>query len=138
MPLTIDRLYFENAVGRLSEHPNGYALVQYKAGSRVLSDFQSFHTHLGHLLRRRGWFKMLADQRQMAPFTEEEQSWIQDQWLAESQAIDHDMVAAVLLPDDVFARLSANQVINDAREGALAYHVFLDEMEAALWLSRMS
>ena len=80
---------------------------------------------------------VLADQRQMAPFTEEEQSWIQDQWLAESQATDHDMVAAVLLPDDVFARLSANQVMNDAREGALAYHVFLDELEDALWLSRM-
>jgi hypothetical protein len=138
MPLTIGRLYFENAVGQLAEHPNGYALVQFKPGKRDFIDFQSFLTHLGHLLRRRGWYKILVNQRQMAPFTEEERSFVHQHWLAQSQANQPDMVAAVLLPEDVFARLSMNLVMNDAREGALSYHVFMDEVKAAAWLRQIS
>jgi hypothetical protein len=137
MPLTSSLLYFENAVGRLYEHTDGYVLVQYKPGKRLFLDMQAFLTHLGQLLRRRGWHKMLADQRQMSQFTEEERLWIQERWLAQSQATGHEMLAAVLLPEDVFARLSMNLVMNDAREGALIYHVFRDEVAAADWLKRM-
>ena len=134
MPLAAHVLYFENAVGRLSEHANGYAVVYYKPGKRVLSDFQAFLTHLGNLLHRRNWHKVLTDQRAMAPFTDEERLWVRDFWLAAQPGVRRETLAAVLLPEDVFARLATNLVMHDAREGALVYHVFNEEHAAASWL----
>ena len=134
MPLVTQVVYFENPVGRLSEHANGYAIVQYKPGKRVFSEFQALLTHLGHLLRRRGWHKVLTDQRALAPFTEQEQTWIREQWMNPAPSQRQQTLAAVLLPHDVFARLSSNLVMQDAREGALTYHIFEDEAAAGAWL----
>jgi hypothetical protein len=134
MPLTAQSVYFENPVGRLSEHAQGYAIVQYKPGKRVFSEFQALLTHLGHLLHRRNWHKVLTDQRVMTPFTDEEREWINQRWLHTPLGVRQERVAAVLLPHDVFARLSSNLVMHDAKEGALTYHIFEDEATAGMWL----
>jgi hypothetical protein len=127
-------LYYQNAIGRLYEHPDGYAVVDYNAGKRKLSDYQAFLNHLEHLLKRRGWNKMLANQRLMEPFSDEERTWITEQWLVVSHALQREMIAAVLLPNDVFARLAMSTLMQGAREGALVYRVFNDAGEAAKWL----
>ena len=134
MPLTSHTIYFENAVGRLSEHAHAYALVQYKPGKRAFTDFQALLTHLGHLLHRRNWHKVLTDQRAMPPFTDEEREWINQRWLHTPLGVRQERVAAVLLPHDVFARLSSNLVMHDAKEGTLTYHIFEDEAAAGAWL----
>jgi len=134
MPLTTHSVYFENLVGRLSEHADGYAIVHYKPGKRVFSDFQALLTHLGHLLHRRQWHKVLTDQRAMAPFTDEERVWINERWLHTPLGVRQERVAAVLLPHDVFARLATNLVMHDAREGNLTYHIFEEENAAGAWL----
>jgi hypothetical protein len=127
-------IYYQNSIGRLYEHPDGYVVVDYEAGTRVKLDYVTFLQHLEHLLKRRGWNKMLANQRLMAPFTEEEITWIRGQWLTVSHALQREMLAAVLLPNDVFARLAVNNLLHDAREGALIYRVFNDAQAAAEWL----
>ncbi|TGD79690.1 hypothetical protein [Hymenobacter wooponensis] len=137
MPFLASSLYFENAVGKLYEQADSYAFVQYKSGKRAFPDLQAFLTHLAQLLRRRGWYKMLTDQRQMSQFTQEERLWIRDTWLTGPQAVSHELLAAVLLPEDVFARLSMKLVMNETREGILVYHIFGDEQEAAAWLRRI-
>jgi len=130
MPLSTHLVYFENAVGRITEHTHGYAVVRYHPGKRQAADFQAFLTHL---LQRRGWHKMLTDQRALSPFTEPERTWIREQWLNPVPG-GRDLVAAVLLPHDVFARLATHLVMQDAREGALVYHIFEDKVAAAHWL----
>jgi hypothetical protein len=130
-------IYYQNAIGRLYEHPEGYVVVDYNAGSRQKGDYVAFLQHLEHLLHRRGWNKMLANQRLMAPFTEEERAWIQGQWLTVSHALQREMVAAVLLPDDVFARLAMSSLLHEAREGALVYRIFNDAQAAATWLRQV-
>lgn len=75
-------LYFENTMGRIYEHPAGFALLRYRAGRRSLSDVQAFLVHTGRLLQQRGWRKMLSDQRLLTPFTEVEQALILDYWQA--------------------------------------------------------
>jgi len=136
MPLTTHSVYFENLVGRLSEHADGYAIVHYKPGKRVFSDFQALLTHLSHLLQRRGWHKVLSDQRALAPFTEQEQAYIRARWQQASG--HHERLVAALLPHDVYARLSAHLVINDAHEGDVTYHVFEEEVAAGAWLRQTS
>jgi hypothetical protein len=134
MPLTIHSVYFENPVGRLSEHVDEYAIVQYKPGKREFHEFQALLTHLGHLLHRHHWHKVLTDQRAMAPFTEQERAWINDRWLHTPLGERQERIAAVLLPHDVFARLATSQVMHDAKEGDLTYHIFEDAAAASAWL----
>ncbi|WP_046246528.1 hypothetical protein [Hymenobacter terrenus] len=131
------RLYFENPVGRVLEHPDGYALVQYAAGPRDFTTFQAFLTHTSHLLRRHNWHKMLADQRAMAPFTDQERTWIKDYWLAQSQSEGYDLYGAVVIPNDEFARLSLSLVMNDSQQSALTYRMFEAETEATAWLQQL-
>lgn len=125
------RIYFENLVGSLLEHPDGYAIIQYNAGKRALSDLQAFLTHASQLLRTRNWSKILADQTAMAPYTEEESAWVKQYWLARS---DRPIYGAIVLPEDVFARLSVNNLVSDAQEAALTYRVFDNTIDAAAWL----
>ena len=134
MPLTSHTIYFENSAGRLSEHAHAYALVQYKPGKREFREFQALLTHLSHLLRRQGWHKVLSDQRALAPFTEQEQAYIRARW--QETGGHHERLVAALLPHDVYARLSAHLVINDAHEGDVTYHIFEDEQAAAAWLGQ--
>ncbi|HEX8426125.1 hypothetical protein [Hymenobacter sp.] len=131
------RLYFENPVGRILEHPDGYAVVQYKAGLRQLDHLQAFLTHAGRLLRLRNWYKMLGDQRLMAPFSDEERSWILEYWLARKENESQPLFGAVLLPHDVFARLSVSQIMQEAKAAAMTYRLFQDTEEAEAWLRQL-
>jgi hypothetical protein len=131
------RLYFENPVGRLLEQPLGnYIVVEYRAGARKFSEFQAFLTHAGQLLNRQGWHKMLGDQRLMAPFTPEEIEWLTDFWLTSAQRRTNTLYGAVLLPNDVFARLSVSQVMNEAKAAAMTYRLFDNEAAAVDWLTQ--
>ena len=132
------RLYFENPVGRLLEHPDGYALVQYAPGARDFPTYQAFLTHTSQLLRRHGWHKMLADQRQMAPFTDEERNWIREFWLARSENEGYELFGAILVPADVFAQLSLNIIMQDSQQSALTYRMFDNEPEAVVWLQHQA
>lgn len=131
------RVYFENSVGRIAEHPDGYAYVTYNAGPRKMEHFQAFLIHVSQLLHRQGWRKLLGDQRLMSPFTEEERLWIMNYWLTRS-TVGRQMYGAILVPQDVFARLSVSQMISEAREAALTYRLFDNEFEASSWLRQLT
>jgi hypothetical protein len=127
-------LYFENAAGRLLEHPNEYVIFQYHPGKREFADLQALLTHTGILLRRNNWYKLLGDQRLMAPFTPEESRWIVEYWLDTRHQRPGGIYGAVLLAHDVFARLSMNQVMHEAQAAAMTYRLFEDEAQATAWL----
>jgi hypothetical protein len=125
-------LYFENPVGRVLEHPDGYAVVEYHAGKRKLNELQAFLTHTGQLLQRRSWNRLLGDQRLLSPFTDEESAWILNYWL--DRPANQQIWAAVILPNDVFARLSVSQMVTEAKAASLTYRLFNTADEAAAWL----
>jgi hypothetical protein len=101
------RVYFENPVGRLLEQPvGGYLVVEYHNGPRKLSDLQAFLTQAGELLALRGWDRLIADQGQMPAFTQEEAEWVSQYWLNRTQQRTDLLHGAMLLPHDVFERLS--------------------------------
>jgi hypothetical protein len=98
--------YFENAVGRLLEYPvELYISVEYHAGPRQLDELQSFLNQAGQLLAQRGWDKLRSDKGMMAAFTAEELAWIIEYWATKKHR-PTDLYSAMLLPHDVFARLS--------------------------------
>ncbi|WP_375435952.1 hypothetical protein [uncultured Hymenobacter sp.] len=130
------QLYFENAMGRIFEHPNGYAWLCYHSGQRTLSDVQGFLTHTGRLLQRYGWHRMLSDQRVMLPFTEDERLLILDYW--QKRYLAYGLVTgAVVLSHDVFTRLSFSQIQQQA-QGVLSYRMFELEEAAISWLTQLA
>ncbi|GAA3970541.1 hypothetical protein [Hymenobacter antarcticus] len=131
------RLYFENPIGRVLEDPNGYALVQYAAGPRDFATFQAFLTHTHQLLRRHGWHKMLADQRHMTPYTEQERAWIADHWLAQSADDGYPLFGAIIIASDVYAHLAPVPTMDAVRhQSALTYRIFEAEQDATNWLAQ--
>ncbi|SMB84981.1 hypothetical protein SAMN00120144_3145 [Hymenobacter roseosalivarius DSM 11622] len=127
------RVYFENSVGRILEHPDGYAVVQYHAGTREIAYLQAFLRHVGQLLKLRGWYKILGDQRLMTPYTEEESQWITDYWLSyENQA--REIYGAVMMATDAWAQLPDSYRLQDAQAGAMTYRLFDNEAAALDWL----
>jgi hypothetical protein len=132
LPLT-----YQNSIGHLYEHPAGYVIIDYQPGIRERSDYQAFLHQLERLLQRRGWHKMLANQRRMAPFADVERTWLYEQWRTLSQTLQQEMVAAVLLPEDVFARLTMSTLMQGARAGALRYRIFTEAPAAAAWLDQV-
>lgn len=81
---------------------------------------------------------MLGDQRLMAPFTEEESAWIVNYWLDANRQRPGGLYGAVLLANDVFARLSMNQVMHEARASALTHRLFDSEANAVAWLREVA
>ncbi len=138
MPTSTSRLYFNNPVGRVMEHPDGYAHVIYEPGPRRLDYLQAFLTHTGKLLRLRGWHKIFGDQRLMSPYTPEERQWIIDYWLTAEQRGSATIYGAVLLSEDDFAQLPASQATTEARAAALTYRLFDSETAAQQWLQQVS
>jgi hypothetical protein len=133
------RLYFENPVGRLLEQSVGqYVVVEYHAGPRKFNELQAFLTHAGQLLSRQGWHKLLGDQRHMAPFTPEELEWVTGFWLTSAQRRTNELYGAVLLPHDVFARLSVSQLMNEAKAASMTYRLFETEEAATTWLLELA
>ncbi|MBC6697978.1 hypothetical protein [Hymenobacter sp. BT190] len=131
------RIYFENPVGILLEHPLGYAIVQYKAGKRNFEEMKAFLTHTSTLMHARNWNKILGDQRDMVAFTEEERIWITGNWLQRTGTTGQPIYGAVLVAHDVFARLAMNLVMNEARESNLIYRLFEEEAAAEAWLRQL-
>jgi hypothetical protein len=103
----LQRVFFENPVGRLLEQPvGGYLVVEYYNGPRKLSDLQAFLTQAGQVLALRGWDRLIADQGQMPAFTPEETEWVSQYWFTRTQQRTDLLHGAMLLPHDVFKRLS--------------------------------
>lgn len=126
------QLFFENALGRLYAHPDGYALLRYHPGVRSLLDVQQMLLHVGRLLHQRRWHKLLSDQRQLSPFTETEQALILDYWQARHFTFGSTLGAALSSRDAATYR--SFTTIRDQMHGALCYCLFDNEAEAAAWL----
>lgn len=129
------RVYFENSVGRILEHPAGYALIQYHAGARELAYLQAFLRHVGQLLKLREWHKILGDHRVMTPYTEEESQWIVDYWLSYNNQ-GREIYGAVVVALDEWAQLPDSYRLQEAQAGAMTYRLFDDEATALTWLQQ--
>ena len=131
------RLYFENAVGRLYGHPDGYALFRFNAGERKFSELQTLLTQVRRLLELYRWNRFLADQRLLAPYNPQEVAWIVDHWRNTSAEHPGRLCGAVVMAHDVFARLAMGQVVQQANSASMHFRRFETEAEATAWLEQV-
>lgn len=126
--------YFENAAVRLLAHPTGIVLFQYRPGPRHFADLQAAFEQLGGLLQQRGWRTILTDQRELAPFLEEESAWITEFWTAYFAQHGGSILGAVIASPNVFARLASSSLWHNNRRLPIAYTIFAEQETAVAWL----
>lgn len=115
------RLYFENAVGRLYGHPDGYALIQFHPGQRKFSEMQQLFNQVRRLLELNRWHRFLTDQRLLDPYNPEEAAWIVDHWRNTAAEHPEGLYGAVVMSHNVFTRLVMGQIVQEANT-ATAMH----------------
>ena len=103
-------IVFSNAVGTIEEHPSGYAIVRYHPVTVEIPTLQELLVHLGQLLLRRGWHKVLVDVRALTVFRQEVKDWARANWIAPVIARPPHLVLATLLPENVFTRLAMTEL----------------------------
>jgi hypothetical protein len=130
----VNRLYFENTVGRVEEDVRGFVRLKYFAGSRNAEAWHGLLQHTKHLLARQGRGLMLVDQQEMAPFKPVEQKWLVEEWLPQAITEGGYRFGAVIQAHDVFARLAMDTVRTQVRDRQLTYRYFPDEAAALAWL----
>jgi hypothetical protein len=134
-PVSSRSLYFENSGGRIWEEAEGFLRLEYRPGSREIAQFRALLTHVAQALHRRGWSRILVDQRAMTPFSAAEQDWMSNEWLPQAVREYGYRHGAVLVAQDVFARLAMNQLMLASRGLNHAYRTFGSEAEAVAWLA---
>ena len=134
MPSAIRSLYFENSAGRLWEEPEGYLRLEYRPGPREFVQFRALLTHTAQALSRHQWASILVDQSQMAPFNPAEQAWMTNEWLPKAVYEHGYRFGAVLVAQNVFARLVMTQLVLGTRDLPHTYRTFEDESSALMWL----
>ena len=137
MPPATRSLYFENNAGRLWEEPEGYLRLEYKPNPREPVQFRALLTHAAQALSRRHWANILIDQRLMAPFNPDEQSWMTGEWLPKAVHEHGYRHGAVLVAHNVIARLAMTQLVFGTRDLPHTYRTFEGEGEALAWLRSM-
>lgn len=141
MPPVSMRLLFENPAGQLLAQAlpvGGYAVIEHRAGPRRFADVQTLLGQAKLLLAKRGWHKLIGDQRVMEPFTPEEHHWITQLWLNTSQPRRRPLFGAVLLPADVFTKLPPAVADAPAQVSAMTYRLFTDLASAHTWLEQLA
>ncbi|MGI4834951.1 MAG: hypothetical protein ACRYFK_15975 [Janthinobacterium lividum] len=133
MPLSAATLRLENAAGQVLTHPTGYVVLIYKPGPRTLPDLQALITRITELLRTYNWYRILGDQRLMAPLTTAQTEWLVHYWQQHGP-----LYAAVILAQDVFARLAASQLKQQISDTGITYRQFADEAAAVRWLGQIT
>ncbi|MET4075857.1 STAS/SEC14 domain-containing protein [Hymenobacter sp. UYCo722] len=137
MPQATRSIYFENSIGRLWEEPEGYLRLEYKPGPRETVQFRAMLTHTAQALSRHHWSNILVDQRQMTPFSPTEQTWMAGEWLPKAVHEHGYRRGAVVVAQNVFARLAMTQLVLSTRDLPHTYRTFEDESAAVAWLVGM-
>jgi hypothetical protein len=136
MPFSALRIYFENSAGRVLEHPDGYAVIQYHPGTRDMFHLQAFLQHTGQLMRLRGWHRLLSDHRVMHPFAPEERDWILNYWLTRQTEGGTSIVGAGVYPPEQVAQMPAAQTEQAAQLPGITFRIFAAPEPAAAWLGQ--
>ncbi|RSK33184.1 hypothetical protein [Hymenobacter metallilatus] len=130
----LSTLYFENQAARILEDPAGFLRVIWSAQERDPLTFRAVFNHMAQALQRRGWSRILVDQRHMRAFSTTEQQWIVREWLPRAVLEAGYRYGGVLVSEDVFTRLATAYVTTSVQNLPLVYRTFSHEASANAWL----
>lgn len=129
-------LYFENKAARILENPAGFLQVIWSPEERDQLTFRAVFNHMVLALQRRGWSRILVDQRRMRAFSTDEQQWVVREWLPRAVVEGGYRFGSVIVAEDVFTRLATAYITTSVQNMPLVYRTFSDEASATAWLQQ--
>lgn len=127
-------LFFaENIAGRVVDQGEGFLRLIW--GSRMVASTERqalLEQVLAWFLTPQNTGLVLVDQRQMTPFTPEEQHWMNHDWLPRVIRAGY-RARAILQAENVFSRLATSLMVG-LKGDVVAHQFFTDETEASEWL----
>jgi|GEM_PF-393784 len=130
----VPTFYFENPAGRLLAEPAGFLRAVWSNSPRGPHDAQALFTHMARALRQHQWSRILIDQRQMQPFSPQEQAWVAQQWLPQAVRESGYRHGAVLISPNVMVRLATAYITTHVQGVPLTYRSFDTDAAAVRWL----
>ncbi|AYA36323.1 hypothetical protein D3Y59_04145 [Hymenobacter oligotrophus] len=128
------RELFANAGGRIAQAHPAYLLLEWLPGASQPEVVTAVFERLLLAMRLTGCRCVLTDQRQMPPLDAAVQRWVAEQWLPRAAAEAGYSHCAVLLSENVFARLGAVTWVSQYQPKAVVYQAFASPEAAAEWL----
>lgn len=130
-------LLFQNAAGQVLANAAGFLHLVWSGQARQLADTQALLGALAQGLRQRGYYRVLADQTNMLPFTPAEQQWVTQEWLPGDGKASGYRFGAILVASNVLTRLATAYITTGSAENSfLRYRSFDDKQAAIAWLLR--
>ncbi|UYZ60042.1 hypothetical protein [Hymenobacter latericus] len=130
----VARELFANAGARVVQVHPGYLQLEWRPGATQPEVATAVFEGLLLAMRLTGCHRVLSDQRQMPPLPPATQRWVAEQWLPKAAAEAGYSHCAVLLSQNVFARLGAVTWISQYQPKAVQYQAFENPDEATRWL----
>jgi hypothetical protein len=133
MPSPLPSLYFENAAGEVLTDPAGFLRTNWSSQKRNPEATQAIFENMLRALQQYGWSRILINQRNMIPFTPQEQQWIAREWLPRAVQAGYRHGAVVVSPN-VLVRLATAFVTTSIQGLPLMYRSFDTVADAQSWL----
>ena len=130
---TLETLYFENPVGRLYYHPEGYVRLAWLPDRLPLAAIQAFYEQVLALLLRTRSHLILSDHGQRAPLPTEAQSWLTTNWIPRVMAQAQARHCAIVEGANPIHRLSTQSIVSAAPVN-FTFKRFDSVADAAAWL----
>jgi hypothetical protein len=128
-------LYFHNELASVLEHADGYARIDWNPVPSRSSTLRAVYEQVLHLLRAKGFTKILSDHQLRSPLLPADQLWLSEEWLPRAITETGYSHAAVVEAHDLLSRSSIMQVAQHLTPLPLTVRYFEDDRRAAQWLS---
>jgi hypothetical protein len=106
---------YQNAMGQITEHPDGYVLVHYYKSKWSIKELRALLERLGTILLLRGWQRILIDMRHIEPLTATEKAFLIEEWYSGKIARPTSLSTCYVLAENALARLSVHEMQEIAR-----------------------
>lgn len=128
-----EKMYFQNAAGKVYYHPTGYVRLAWAAERLSLEAIQAFYEQVLSLLLSTGSHKILSDHGQRAPLSGAAQQWLTGDWIPRAIRQARTRYCAIVEGADPLHRLSTQSVVAAAPAGLL-FQRFAAIEPAEAWL----
>jgi hypothetical protein len=131
---TFTDLLYANAGGRIYNTTHNYIYLEWLPGANQVEAYRALFEQVLIALRRTHTHRVLSDQRQMPVTSPEVQRWVAEEWLPRATREAGYSHCAVLLSQNVFARLAAVTWVSQHQPLPVTYRACASMEEAASWL----
>jgi hypothetical protein len=128
-----ETLAFQNAVGKLYYHPQGYVRLAWGPERVALEALHGYYEQVLSLLLNTGARKILSDHGSRAPLSAAAQEWITRHWIPRAMTQARVRHCAIVEGADPMHRLATQSVVAAAPAGFI-FQRFATLAEAKSWL----